>query len=157
VKPAAVRKQAGDLRPADLERFPIWEFAIDEEGLPGQDEETVRPRPDLDRGDPSEGLLLVRAEFVAADGTAFTGFVTPATEPRISELQPTIVTDGGHVTFWFGIVPPRPGQIESSYRLLGKDAGTLFPLRFTSGEQSGEVEGFQHYESLELDRVVVLT
>jgi hypothetical protein len=41
--PARIRKQASDLRPADYERFPVWEFCLDEERVPGQDECTVRP------------------------------------------------------------------------------------------------------------------
>ena len=49
--PAAVRKQLPALRPGDLERFPIWEQALDEVGVPGQDEETVKPRPDLAEAD----------------------------------------------------------------------------------------------------------
>jgi hypothetical protein len=45
---------------ADLERFPVWEFAFDEEGEPGQDEATVKPRPHLADGvDPDEGLFVV--------------------------------------------------------------------------------------------------
>jgi hypothetical protein len=31
-----IRKDAGTLTPTDYERFPIWEFAIDEEGMEGQ-------------------------------------------------------------------------------------------------------------------------
>jgi hypothetical protein len=31
------------LTPADIEQHPIWEFAIDEEGIEGQDETWVRP------------------------------------------------------------------------------------------------------------------
>ena len=68
-----IRKQMGDLVPSDLERYPIWEFALDEEGEEGQDEETVRPRPDLADADPDAGVLVVRAELVARDGTRFDG------------------------------------------------------------------------------------
>ena len=32
-----IRKQCCDLTAQDFERFPIWEFALDEEGRPGQD------------------------------------------------------------------------------------------------------------------------
>ena len=38
-----VRKPVDKLTPADLEQFPFWEFALDEEGIAGQDETTVRP------------------------------------------------------------------------------------------------------------------
>src|SRR5438445_9260527 len=46
-----IRKQEYDIRPEDLRRFPIWEYALDEETTPGQDELTLRPRPDLDLAD----------------------------------------------------------------------------------------------------------
>src|SRR4029450_4048260 len=99
---SAIRKQVTDLRPDDLARFPIWEFALDEEGEEGQDEETVKPRPHLTRADPAWGIFVVRAEFVAADGTRFHGYVSPHEDTRLSYTQPTIVTADGQVRFWFG-------------------------------------------------------
>lgn len=74
---AKIRKQVGDLRPGELARFPIWEFALDEEGAPGQDEETVRPRPDLTVADPADGLFIARARFIAKDGTRYVGYCRP--------------------------------------------------------------------------------
>ena len=50
-----IRKQVYELRPEDFVTASIWEFALDEEGAPGQDEATVRPRADLERADPDEG------------------------------------------------------------------------------------------------------
>jgi hypothetical protein len=47
-----IRKQVYELLPIDLESFPIWEHALDEEGVPSQDEATVRIHPDLDVADP---------------------------------------------------------------------------------------------------------
>jgi hypothetical protein len=47
-----LRKQVADLTPSDLREYPAWEFAIDEEGEAGQDEETIKPRPDLKLADP---------------------------------------------------------------------------------------------------------
>jgi hypothetical protein len=35
------RKQVYDLTRENLSKFPIWEFALDEEGDEGQDEATV--------------------------------------------------------------------------------------------------------------------
>jgi hypothetical protein len=57
----AIRKQVTDLLTDDLERFSIWEFALDEEGEQGQDEATVRPRPDLQRPDPGERMFVIAA------------------------------------------------------------------------------------------------
>jgi ADP-ribose pyrophosphatase YjhB (NUDIX family) len=98
-----IRKQVGDLTPSDLEHYPTWGFAIDEKGEEGQDEETVRPRPEVEFADPGEGLF-VRAEFTAADKA--------------------------HVPFWFGAVPPTPARLDASYRALSKTPEVLFPLRY---------------------------
>ena len=38
-----IRKQVYQLTLDDLERTPVWEFALDEEVEEGQDEATVRP------------------------------------------------------------------------------------------------------------------
>jgi hypothetical protein len=146
-----IRKQVYDLVPADLEQFPIWELATDEEGEEGQDEATVRPRPDLDVADPSEGILVVRAELVAVDGTRFDGFLSPHAEPHVGHVQPTIVTEEGQVGFWSGIRVPARGELEGRYRLLGKSAAELFPLCYRAlvpcgdARTEGTLDGFLRY------------
>jgi hypothetical protein len=160
---ASIRKQVTDLRSDDLAQFPVWEFALDEEGVEGQDEETVRPRPDLDRADPAEGMFVVQAEFVAADGTRFEGYVSPDEDAEVSFTQPTIVTAEGQVRFWFGGVPPRRDELEAAYRTLGKTAAELFPLRYRGlaehggGALEGEIPAFMHYESMGNDTIVNVT
>src|SRR5215218_3072632 len=47
------RKQMTDLTIEDLSQGPVWEFAIEEEGEPGQNEETLRPRRDLTVDNPT--------------------------------------------------------------------------------------------------------
>jgi hypothetical protein len=158
----SIRKQIADLVPSDLEQYAIWEFALDEEGEEGQDEETVRPRPDLADADPRDGLFVVRAELVSRDGTRFAGFVTASEEDALSGLQPTIVTARGQVRFWLGLHGPRPGKIEEAYELLAKPAGQLFPLRFHAlvpvrgGTPAGVIGGFLRRRSPGDDGVVEL-
>ena len=155
-----IRKQVGELKPADLARFSIWEFALDEEGEPGQDEETVKPRPDLEAVDPAAGRFIVRAEFVAQDGTRFDGYVTAAEEDHVGYVQPTIVTDRGQVGFWYGAFAPTRGELERDYQILGKAAADLFPLRYRALVPSygprleGRVPAFLHYASVEDERIV---
>ena len=154
-----IRKQITELTNEDLAEHPIWELAIDEEGEEGQDEETVRPRGDLSVADPADGIFIVRTEFVAADGTRFDGFLFPHETRAVSFVQPTIVTDGGHVAFWFGMIPPRAGALEWSYERLGKTADELFPLRYRAvagAEVDGELHGFMHYEPGSVERIVTL-
>lgn len=159
----AVRKQVGELQLWDLHEFPVWEFALDEEGLDGQDEETIRPRPDLARVDPRAGMFVVRAEFVAADGTAFEGFVSPDEQRHVAYVQPTIVADERHVRFWFGIVAPAPAVLEASYRILGKTPPELFPVRYrslvdtTDGYVAGTLDGFMHYAGGSTSEIVSVT
>ena len=38
-----IRKQVYELTVDDFTEFPVWEFALDEEGEENQDEATVRP------------------------------------------------------------------------------------------------------------------
>ena len=159
-RPETIRKQVYDLRPSDLEAFPIWEHALDEEGEPGQDEATVKPRPDLSRADPGEGLLVVRAEFVARDGTTYDGYVYPSFDFDLSAIQPTIVTSEGQVSFWFGAFAPKRGDIERDYELLGRTAEQLFPVRFRAlvkhygAKLEGEVPAFMHFKSIGSDKIV---
>jgi len=140
---ARVRKQVYDLAPTDLEDCAIWEFALDEEGEEGQDEATVRPRPDLDVADPGRGYFVVRAEFAAHDGTRFDGYATACEDDALASVQPTIVTDRGQVRFWLGAFGPRPAELETAYELLAKTAEALFPLRYRAvvPVRGGRVEG----------------
>lgn len=149
-----IRKQSYELRPDDLAQFPIWEFALDEESEAGQDEATVRPRPDLTVADPGEGMLIARAEFVARDGSRYQGYVSPSDEEAFSLVQPTIVTDAGQVSFWYGAFPPKPNALEADYELLGKTAEQLFPVTFRAlvehegAQLEGEIPAFMHYKQL---------
>jgi hypothetical protein len=126
----------------------------------GHDEETVEPRPDLDRADPAEGMFIVRTEFVSADGTRFDGYASPNEEPQPPYTQPTIVTAVGHVGFWFGAVAPTSDRLVACYRLLGKTAAELFPVNYRAladhggARLEGEIAAFTHYESMESETVV---
>jgi hypothetical protein len=158
-----IRKRVGDLQTEDLVRIPIWEFALDDEGEEGRDEETVAPRQDLDRADPAHGMFIVRTEFVSADGTRFDGYAFPEEEAQPAYTQPTIVMADGHVGFWFGAVAPTSARLEACYRLLGKTAVELFPVNYRAlaehggARLEGEIAAFMHYESIGSERVVEVT
>src|SRR5438309_6941680 len=158
----AIRKQVTELGAADLQQCPVWEFALDEEGLEEQDEETVRPRPDVGRVDPRDGLYGVRAAFTAADGAEFGGFVSPHADRHVGHVQPTIVAGDTHIRFWFGIVPPTRSVLDSSYDALGKDGTELFPLSYralvetVAVEAEGTLGGFMHYADGRTDEIVTV-
>ncbi|MCC2658715.1 MAG: hypothetical protein K0Q76_3823 [Panacagrimonas sp.] len=149
-----------DLTADDLHRSAVWEFALDEETVEGQDEATVRPF-DSDRVlDPAAGLFIVRATFRLADGSQMSGYLTaqPEGHRTLGYVQPTIVTAGGQVSFWYGLQKPTQAHIDSQYKLLGVNAPSqVFPLDFQSevalagGEISGSVAGFYSFKNESFD------
>jgi hypothetical protein len=153
-----IRKQVDELTLDDLERYPIWEYLPDEEQEFGQDEATVKPRPDLSAADPDMELaLLARTDFTASDGTSFTGYCQPRKElidtrlvicaHPLSSIQPVIIVDDGHVMFWYGIVEPTRERLDESYTKLQRNRVTPFPIHFHSpfvvnGTNSGTIPAF---------------
>ncbi|HYN10338.1 MAG TPA: hypothetical protein VES67_23325 [Vicinamibacterales bacterium] len=151
----------------DLEDFilsPVWEFALDEEGEPDQDETTVRPysRPGAP---PVDGMFVVRARFQLADGTTMSGYLTPPVQgdDGLGTLQPIILTPDGQVAFWHGMRAPTPDEIGESYRRLGKSSpDQVFPIRFESeveivgGPVRGELPGFLVLEGTHPHEIRVL-
>ena len=138
--PDRIRRQVYELTLSDIRAEPIWEHALDEEGVEGQDEATVRPRADLRVADPREGMLIARSSFEAADGTRYTGYVYPSQDQDPGLLQPTIVTDDGQVDFWLGAHDAiGPDDLRPLYALLGKTAEELFPLTYRADVPTGDV------------------
>lgn len=129
-----VRMQVYELTPADLSRFPIWEFRLGGEGEEGGDESTVRPHIATGPLDPANRMFVVRAVFSFSDGTRRYGYCTPPHrgDASIGTLQPIIVTERGQVRFWCGTAAPDAKRLARNYELLGKDAQRVFPLRFES-------------------------
>jgi hypothetical protein len=151
-----MRKQVYELTAADLQAHPVWEHCLDEEGLPNQDEATVRPYDA--GGKPLEyvGLVVVRATLTLANGSRFPGYLYYAPEVPgssygpLANLQPQIITPQGQVMFWFGAVTPGAEALADIYRKLGAAAAGVFPVRFASdvplatGPIQGEIPGFQY-------------
>src|SRR5262245_10522241 len=140
-----IRKQSYALRAIDFERFPVWEFALDEEGREGQDEATVRPYRRRGRLDPRSGMFVVRATFQFADGSSGTGYLTPPVQGNrsLGTLQPIVLTPRGQVGFWCGAMRPKRADLDRLYRRLRRRASEVFPCRFRSDVplRGGAVEG----------------
>lgn len=157
-----IRKQVYELNQSDLDRFPVWEFALDEEGEENQDEATVRPWESAGPLDPADGMFVIRAKFILANDTEYFGYITPPVhgDLSISTIQPVIVTDHGQVMFWFGIIPPTSDMIHEAYALLGLKAEDVFPCRYASdvtvkdGPVAGTLNGFMYYPSVRDQRVI---
>jgi len=160
-----IRKQVYELTVEDLDQSPVWEFALDEEDVEGQDEATVRPYESSGTLDPSEGMFVVRCRLTLADGTEFTGYLTPPLQgdSSLGTLQPAVVGPMGQVSFWYGMMAPEPAHIEQSYARLGKSSPSqVFPLRFNAqvpmvgGPVAGEIPGFLVLEDFSSMRTRVL-
>ena len=146
-----IRKQVYELTISDIEEFPVWEFASDEEGDDGQDEATVRPLEFNAPLDPSDGMFVVQSEFLLADGTKMQGYLSPAPKNELAYIQPIIITENGQIMFWYGIMKPLQEKITSNYSSLGKSSEQVFPLIFKSkvdilgGAIKGVIDGFSFY------------
>lgn len=155
-----IRKQVYELTRADLETFPVWEFNLDEGAGSDQDELTVRPCIATAPLDPTDRMFIVRAIFTLFDGSSMRGYLTPPGrgDASVGTLQPIIVTDQGQVRFWCGTSVPGTKRLAQSYRLLGKEAKQVFPLRFESdvelvhGPVRNSVPGFLVMEDFQTRR-----
>ena len=123
------RKPVDQLTLADFGAFPVWEYADDEEEIEGRDETWVRP---LDTSAvPRESYTHVAAEFTAACGKQFAGFVTVSTLDGLPDVcQGVIFND---LESLFVSNPEAWGFEESRRHLLTAvqlSEAEMFPLSF---------------------------
>jgi hypothetical protein len=148
-----IRKQVYDLTLTDLAQYPVWDFALDEEDVEGQDEATLRPLTGLLAADDFPGTV-VRAKFTLADGTVLIGHMTvPGIgENSIDDFHPSIVTETSQINFLFGYTEPSTEDKDKIYSLLGKSAKLVFPIQLCSDvaqlkpPQSCKIPGFLYYK-----------
>ncbi len=150
-----IRKPVDKLTPADLEQYPVWEFALDEEGEEGQDATTVRSvfsaSPHWSRH------TFVVAQFTLADGSRMVGHCTPATGEMGGLVfeEPVIVTEAGQVFFYYGILKPSAEELRRRYHILGKEAHEVFPITFkplmgmAAGEAHETIEAFSYLAAID--------
>jgi hypothetical protein len=161
-----IRKPVNELTPEDFQRCPVWEFALDEEGEPGQDETTVRPYQAGHILNPSDETFLIRASFTLADGTKLPGFLTPSASKDfdLGTIQPVVLLADGPLVLWCGSIAPSLQEISSDYSRLGKNAAVqVFPMCFRSevafvgGPIGGTVPGFLVWDDSEPGGARVVT
>jgi len=68
-----IRKDDSELVLEDFQEFPVWEYALDEEGKPGQSETTMRPVKTTGPLDYPHFMGCVAIEMRFADGTVHAG------------------------------------------------------------------------------------
>ena len=151
-----IRKQVYDLTLQNFEQYPIWEFALDEEGEEGQDEATVRPFESQTQNDLPFGIFVTKATFTLSDGTEARGFIYPPSgkdeENDLGIIQPNIITYKGQVPFWHGIREPESSEIDEYLKMMGKSSVNVFPLKYAcdmkidSKNIEGTLEGFYYLQ-----------
>lgn len=158
-------KQFNDLTEDDLRRHPIWlcVHGVDD-GKPwyaDTDEVTHRPWDrafPYDRTDPRRSMVVVRTEFVFADGTAATGLLTPpmrdgrhVTAP--SDLQPQVFVAGGSVAFYEPLRRLAERSLGRLRQAFHRDAASIFPVRYAVSSDlvrpviAGELAGVYYLEN----------
>ena len=87
------RKPVNMLTPRDMEGCLVWEYALDEEDVPGQDETWVKP---TDRTTITKGLYsqIVAADFLTNSGIRAVGFMIVTTAQKVIEIRPGVILLG---------------------------------------------------------------
>lgn len=160
------RRQVDELTAAELRASPAWWFPPEDGRLSGPDAGTVVP-VDAAAADPTgacefpEGRWLLHARFTFADGSAADGHVTwvAGETGDLSTQEPTLVTPGGPVPLWHGLLVPDGREVARLLALLGRPRGAVFPVRWratlhpTSHEIAGEAAGFAVWRGGRVDFV----
>ena len=152
-------KSIHELRPSDFEIHPIWmnvHGEVDQPWYGDTDEVTYRPWPGplpFDCSDPINNVL-VKADFRLADGAKLPGYLTAPYAPNpkgwsLSHMQPDIFAPSGETfRIYWGAAAPSAAWKAEQYRLLGRDADRVFPIRYAvppgllNVEVRGTIEGF---------------
>ena len=119
------RKPIDELTVYDLDDFPIWEFAIDEEDVEGQDETWVRPvLADCIGRDAFS--LSVAADFRTKSGARFEGFMD-VTSVSEEICQGSILSGGRYLRVFSETTAKDRRDIAEALALPERD---VFPMAF---------------------------
>ncbi|GAA0743283.1 hypothetical protein LRH25_06135 [Ideonella azotifigens] len=139
------RKPADDLSAEDLAAFPIWEYAYDEEGDPGredQDDTWVRPVDGSELGELLDGTSAA-ARFETASGQPLDGLVEVSSTIEL-EFGPGAVFLNGQHLFLPGPEHLRPIKPRRELAAaLGQSLEQVFPLKFTLKVRVAGEAGFR--------------
>lgn len=135
-----IRKPVEDLTAIDFDQFPIWEYALDEEGERGQDETWVRPLPDVKI---AGGIHFAAADVTLADGTKLSGYAEVVAVGEI-EITSLTVFEGANTALLRSLEPSSREQrdaAENLHRPMAKVFPLLFRLRVTLVNESQVRQG----------------
>ena len=129
--PRQIRKQVHELTEPDLEAFPGWAYASDEEGSTGQDECTVRPLT-LEEVRTATGQVFVRALFVFPNGCSKAGIVTLNAGEDPSGHQPVLFEPGDGIAFYVGAREPKLIEVRRFNSRLRSVSSPHLPIQYAS-------------------------
>jgi hypothetical protein len=119
------RKPVHMLTVADLEAFPVWEFASDEEDVEGMDETWVKPvghvLPE------NEAALSVATVFKLSCGLVYPGLMWCDTYAEFEVSAIALLTERDRLIFSEGM--PRQ-HIAEALTELGLDWDQVFPVQY---------------------------
>lgn len=124
------RKPVDQLQSEDLEEFPIWEFATDEEESEEQDETWVRPV----RGNVvglNLYLLTVAANFHTASGEVMSGAVDVTTADGFEFGHGVLLHMSQYIFVPSAEFPGGENERMTVALALGMPVKQVFPLKFT--------------------------
>ncbi|MGL4574391.1 MAG: hypothetical protein ACRCV9_06340 [Burkholderiaceae bacterium] len=122
------RKPIDQLRPADLEAFPVWEF-VDEENEGSQDETWVRPA--RTKQVPTDGYSLsVAATLTTPKGVEYRGIVGVNTAEGFEAVHAAVLTEDNYIFIPWPGMDGAAQQARSAAKELGLKASELFPLTY---------------------------
>lgn len=136
-------KLIGEIDEADLQRYPVWYFPMDEAVENG--DLIVKPVSSA-LEDIGSFEYVVKADFCEGNGNRRIGYIYWHPKGRIFEVHPCMFLGGGNkLRFWGGVKPPS----EDEKRLL---RGMQLPISYCSEPHfgltpmSGMLEGLYCYD-----------
>ena len=123
------RKPAYQLELSDFAAYPVWESALDEEGVEGRDESWVRPVDT--RAVPRESNTLVSATFQDRRGRVFAGYVDVWTWHVEFRIWSGAIIENGRCLFFSESPPCYQMTKDALMEGLGLTESELSPLAFT--------------------------
>lgn len=126
------RKPCDKLKVSDFRAFPIWEFALGEEGKPGRDETWVRPL-DCAVVPKDEYSLLVAAIFTTSAGKKLNGYMIVTTANKKIEINHAIALG----RLGYQSIPMKSTDDWSIrtrkelVKAIGQPESRVFPIKYT--------------------------
>ncbi len=152
-----IRKGEHELSHEDFAQFPFWEYALDEEREPDQDETTMRPRQVGGLVDRGAAYGLLGARFRLADTREFPGVLTIGSgfdgPCHIQTMRPTLWCESRRVSLSLPLEKAQSDEVarenvRAIYQLLDCTVESMFPvtirpaLRIKGMDPELRVDGF---------------